>query len=593
MSPEKGCNSEISLIVQKAAVMAKEAHGEQKRDSGESYFTHPLGVANIIKNEWKINDPFIIAAAYLHDCPEDTSLSLDQIKKEFGSEITSLVDGVTKLSNGTKKDTNKKVLKESYINPKTALLKLADRLNNLRTLGALKPDRQIRIASETLDVYTRLAESLGLWEIKTEMEDLCYRYVKPDEFRETVTLVNNDERLTPLFTSNITSILNQILNENYIEGNVIFRQNGYRTLKTKQRKLAQEGKCSPDSFKEINDLVSFRVILNSRNDMYPLVDLIHQKFGEMVDFERYDEFIGANKRINGYEAIQTTINFPQAGPIEIALVTEEMEEFNRLGVVSKIRKGDEDVDEYILKLIFTPTGRVRYLPEGATGVDFAANLNLQLLSDANYMLVDGQKKELSEVLLNASTVEIIFGNPRRAPLPGLENFCLPETKRIIENLRLQEKNDRLIKRGKEIVRETISPQGLLEIGDLGNRINQILFKFGCSGTHNLYAKIANGGVTIEELTNELDNIGVTKEKLQITTVELKGINKPQILLDFLNKVSNPLHNIIQIEQKCEKDEKNNELFNLRMTISGMTKEDENELSEYLKNDERFSDFTVV
>jgi GTP pyrophosphokinase len=591
MSQERENTSEMD-IVQKAAIMAKEAHGNQKRDSGEDYFTHPEGVANILK-KWGIDDPIIITAAYLHDCPEDTNLSLERIRKEFGDEVAGLVDGVTKLSNGTKKDTTKKVLKESYINPNTALLKLADRLYNLRTLNSLSPERQIKIATETLDVYTRLAESLGLWEIKIEMEDLCYQYVKPKEYKETVSQVNSDERLTPLFTANITSQLNQILNENDIDGYIIFRRNGYKTLKTKQGKLAQEGKCSPDSFKEINDLVSFRIILNSENDIYPLVGLLHQKYGEMVDYERFDEFIGANKRINGYEAIQTTVNFPQAGPVEIALVTKRMEEFNRLGVVSKIRNGDEDIDEYILKLIFTPTGRVRYLPKEATGVDFATNLNLQLLSDANYMLVDGQKKELSEVLLNASTVEIIFGDPRRAPLPGLENFCLPETKRVIENLRIQEKNDKLIRKGKEIVREVISSRGLLELGDLGNRINQILFKFGCSGTHNLYSKIANGGVSIEELTKELDNIKVTKEELQITTVELKGINKPQILLDFLNKVSTPQHNIVQIEQKCEKDKNNNELFNLRMTISGMTKEDENELTKFLAKDERFSDFTVV
>lgn len=455
----------------------------------------------------------------------------------------------------------------------------------------MSPKKQREKATETLDVYTRLAESLGLWEVKTEMEDICYSYLLPQEFQETKKQIDEDQRLSPLFIANVASQLNQILDENGFQGEVIPRKGGYWNLKQKQRKLTPDGKCTPGTFKEINDLVSFRIILNSIKDIDSVRRILNQEFGNMVDYERFDEFVGANKRINGYEAIQTTVNF-KPGPVEIALVTKEMEKFNRLGVASKIDNKEENLEEYVLKLVFTPTGSVRYLPKKATGVDFATNLSNQLLKDAIYMLVDGEKKELTEIIPNAATVEIIFGDSRLSPLPGLEEYCLPDTKKIIEELRIREKNDLLIKTGKETVRKAISPRGLLELGDLGNKLNGILNKFLCSRTYDLYSKITNGSITLSELNAELDKDHITKKELQVTTIELKGKNKPQIMIDLINQISSSEHNIIRSEQTTEK-ENEEEIFTLRMVISGMTKADEAKLTKFFDNDKRFSSYTVV
>lgn len=248
--------------------------------------------------------------------------------------MTDLVEGVTKLDDD--KEILSKVLDKSYLNPGVAIIKLADRLHNMRTLGLMKPEKQHEKARETMDVNTKLAESLGMWEVKTELEDLSYQYLSPKDYLKTKNQVDNDPRRDQLFLAYVKSGLEQLLEENSYHGSMESRFNGYWALKHKQKKDGVQGRRDPDNFSEVNDLVSFRLSLSNVEDCYCFLKILHEKFGEMVDYDRFDEFVGANKRINGYEAIQTTITFPQR-PVEIALVTPEMEEFNKHGVLALIK----------------------------------------------------------------------------------------------------------------------------------------------------------------------------------------------------------------------------------------------------------------
>ena len=303
--------------IKRAYEVAKDCHDEQFRKSGEPYISHCVEVLRILRNEWGIEDEDCMIACLLHDVVEDCEIGIDQINIEFGGGVAELVDGVTKLDAGNNMDTLKKVIKGSYLNPKVAVVKLADRLHNMRTLVFMPEDKQVKKASETLSVYARLAESLGMWVVKNELEDLCFKYVDRDEYLRVEAIIEEDPRLISFFSSNVSSGLEQLMTEHGYEGSVEMRRNGLYSLREKQKRQSLAGRCG-DGFGEINDVVSARIRLSCVEDCYRLIGVIHRNYGEMVDYDRFDEFVGVNKRTNGYEAIQTTINFEQ-GPVEIAL----------------------------------------------------------------------------------------------------------------------------------------------------------------------------------------------------------------------------------------------------------------------------------
>ncbi len=567
--------------------LAYKSHEGQKRKSGEPYFDHCVEVAKILHNEWGIKKENYLIAALLHDTVEDSGVTLDRINNKFGNEVSDLVEGVTKLNYGTDKETLSKVLDKSYINPGVAVIKLADRLHNMRTLGFMKPFKQIEKSTETLDVYTRLAESLGMWQVKRELEDLCYKYLDPEGYEQTKKQIDTDERLNPLFTSYVKSSVDQLMAENGFGGMSEPRTNGYWALKVKQRRLSMQGKCSPDGFSEINDVTSLRVRLNSTKACYKFLEIIHKKFGEMVDYDRFDEFIGANKRVNGYEAMQTTINFPQ-GPVEIALMTEEMEEFNNWGVVSLIRKNEPDLRDYVLKLVFTPSGSLRFMRKEATGVDFAVLINPRVLAEANGIKVNGKDRAISTIIPNASTVEVVVGKPRRAPAERLEDYCLPQTRRVIQEQRRLDKRDVLIDKGKIIMENLLAPRGLLNLSDLGDVVNPILYNFGCQGCDDLHFMVGNQSIKVEELNEELDRARITKKDLGLTTLRLIGNDRPGILIDVVKKINEMGTNIVHINQNNTED-----IFHLRIIVKGLTVDQENILRENLEADSRFESSIVV
>lgn len=566
---------------------AKEKHDQcPPRKSGEPYITHPVEVYKILKDEWGTKDENYLIAALLHDVIEDTGVTPEEIKLRFGDEVLELVSGVTKLKSSTDRETLKKVLDKSYINPGVALIKLADRLHNMRTLEFMKPEKQIAKSQETLDIYTRLAESLGLWNAKTELEDLCFKYLDPKKYQKTLTDLESDLRLSPNFTCYLTSRLNQLLSDNGINGKVETRESGCWILNKKREKMALRGKSNCNGFKDVNDVISFRIQLNTIHDCYRVLHEIHSDFGEMVDYDRFDEFIGANRRVNGYEALQTTIDFPQ-GPVEIAIMTKEMEEFNNNGIVSLINNG-KDVKDYVLKLVFTPTGTVRFLPKNATGVDFAAAINPRVLAEAESINVDGTDKPLSVVIPNASTLRINLGESRRAPLDGLEDYCLPTTRKTILEQRTLENRDGLVAKGQQKMESMLIPRGLLVLSDIGDSINPLLYKLGCQSVDDLYFMVGNNSVKEELLNQELDLAGITKENLKITSIRLIGYDKPKVLVDVVKKISGMDKNIIHIEQK-----NTNGKFNIRILTESMGKDEEESLRQYLTNDSRFSEGLVV
>lgn len=590
----------VSENLEEAYNITSKSHEGQKRKSGEPYLTHCVEVYKIINNEFGIKDEKYLIAALLHDSIEDTPLTLNEVNQKFGLEVVDLIEGVTKLEKGNDRDTLSKVLDKSFLNPGVAIIKLADRLHNMRTLTFMKPEKQYDKSKETMEVYTKLAESLGMWEVKTELEDLSYQYLSPKNYFITKNEIDNDPRRNPLFLTHVKSGIEQLLEEKSYKGVVESRFNGYWALKHKQKKDAMRGVGDPDNFSGINDLVSFRICLSNLDNCYSFLKNLHEKFGEMVDYERFDEFVGANRRINGYEAIQTTINFPQ-GPIEIALVTPTMEEFNNHGVLALIKNNQQsELKKYVLKLVFTPNGNIRFLPKDGTGVDYAAQVNHRLLAEAEKIIVNGIEMPISAIIPNASTVEIVTGHEfRRAPLAKLEEFCdLPETRKIISEQRKLAIRDKFIEQGKKIMEKILSPRGLFDLSDLGDVINPILYNFGCQGSDELYFLLGNGALDVNELNQELNRFKVTKKDLQLTSIKLSGSDQPKILLDVVKLISKLDANIIHINQENRDD-----VFNLRIIVRGLFSQNtvenasetdkEKELKETLDKDTRFTDCRVV
>ncbi|MFA6250821.1 MAG: HD domain-containing protein [Candidatus Shapirobacteria bacterium] len=567
--------------------LALEAHGGQVRKSGEPYFSHCMAVLKILHDEWKIGDEKFLIAALLHDGPEDTTLSLNQIRLEFGEEVTELVEGVTKLRAWSDRETLTKVLGRTFLNPGVAVMKLADRLHNMRTLNFMEADKQREKAAETLGVYTRLAESLGMWRVKNELEDWGFRYLEPKNFEKVKEQIDGDRRLDEQFLGYVKSSLEQLLMSCNYRGKVEMRRSGYWASKKKRERLAMQGKGETDNFFHINDVVSFRIILAELDDCYLLLGRLHEKYGGLVDFDKYKENIGANKRENGYQAIQTTIGFSN-GPVEIALVTQEMEDFNNWGVVDMINQGQKNLKAYVLKPIFTPLGKVRFLPKDATAIDFAADLNPGLLAQAISCRVNGEEKPLSWVLPSASVVELVLGEPKRAPIANAELFSLAPTKRMIENLRMLEKRMCLVENGRELIEEVLRPRGLLALTDLGEIINRVLFDFGCESIEELHFLVGNGSLGLPELSKDLDARGITKDRMGWTTIRLTGLDNPGILRDIVEAISKTGRNIVRTDLKKQK-----EMFNLRIIVEKMTKDEEEYLRKLFEPDERFATKMIV
>jgi GTP diphosphokinase / guanosine-3',5'-bis(diphosphate) 3'-diphosphatase len=569
--------------ISKAYNLAQTLHQGQTRLNGDPYFTHCVAVYKILKEEWNINNSNYLIAGLLHDVVEDTTISLGEIKNMFGSKVASLVDGVTKISHKTDKDTLIKVIKKTYLNPGVAIIKLADRLHNMRDNTNVSAQKMLFKSHETLDVYCRLAESLGMWQVKTELEDICFKHINPKEFNSIKKTLSRDPRVSKKFTDSLSKKIKEILDNNNFNYQLEIRKNGLWSIAQKQKKLALKGKCNSKTFSQISDFISFRVILSSTIDCYCFLGILHREMDNYVDYNSLDEYMGSNKQVNGYQAIQTTLNFPE-GSVEVALVTKNIENFNNWGVIDLLKNNQKKLNQYTLKLVFTSTGSTRFLSKNATGIDFAALVNPRLLAEADKIRIDGKIFPLTTVLPNASTVSFILGKPRRAPLAGIEHYCLPQTKRLILSQRIQENKDFMIEKGKEIMSSILKKRGIVNFRDLGKKItNPIIYYFGAQNYDELYFMIATGSLSKKELNKILDDSGITKQGLSFTTIHITGKDKPKILLEILKIIGDMNKNIVHINQeKTESD-----YFDVRIIIKNLSKQEELVLKNYLKNNSSF------
>jgi GTP pyrophosphokinase len=432
-------------VVEKAYVFAKHAHGDQERRTGELYISHPMHTAFILAQIKA--DTNTIAAGLLHDVPEDTATTLADVRNEFGEEIAYLVEGITKLSKikyrGVEryKESLRKMFLAMANDLRIILIKFADRLHNLRTLESLPDRKRIRIAQETLEIYAPIAGLLGVWRLKWQMEDICFKYLYPEEYKK-VEFKYEIERKVELnqYIQKVSVILKTELDKSgivhKIEGRFKHLYSIWQKMENKNRK-----------FDEIYDVFALRIIVPTIADCYNVLGVLHTLW--RPNYNRFKDYIAVPKP-NGYRSLHTTVFGPNGKATEFQIRTQKMHEEAIYGISAhlyyKERETDKNLKEkpprWIQEILnaqreaanthdflkdikfnvfqdrifcFTPKGDVYDLPRGASPVDFAYAVHTDIGNKCASALVNNKMAALDSELKNGDLVEIIIEKNRKGP----------------------------------------------------------------------------------------------------------------------------------------------------------------------------------
>ena len=473
-------------VIQNAYESACQAHDGQMRKSGDAYITHPIAVAEIIASLGL--DEATVAAALLHDTVEDTGAGLEDIEKKFGEEIASIVDGVTKLER-IKFDTKeaqqaasmRKMLVAVAKDLRVLIIKLGDRLHNMRTVASLPQWKQHRIATETLDIYAPLAHRLGMQELKNELEDLAFATIHPKRYAEIDQMVAARAPERDIYLAQVLSDVQERLDELHIGAEVRGRPKHFWSIYEKMVLKARE-------FDEIYDLVGIRVIVDSVKDCYGALGSIHATWHPVQG--RFKDYI-AMPKFNLYQSLHTTVIGPQGKPLEVQIRTKEMHHRAEHGVAAHFNyKGDqgndmtwfarivdwqqetEDPSEFMsnLKLdldhdevfVFTPNGEVVTLEAQATPVDFAYTIHTEVGHSCRGARVNNRLVPLDTVLESGDTVEILTSKAEGAG-PSQDWIRFVKTHRAAAKIKqwfLRERREDAIDNGREALVKALRKEGL-------------------------------------------------------------------------------------------------------------------------------------
>jgi GTP pyrophosphokinase len=493
-------------IVENAYQFALKAHGNQLRLSGEPFITHPVEVAMIVADLQL--DETSVAAALLHDVPEDCGVPFSEIESRFGPEVAKLVEGVTRLdkissqvqSSGLKKiaesDAQVESLRKMFVamaeDVRVVLIKLADRLHNMRTLKALTPEKQQRIAQETMDIYAPLAHRLGMWQLRWELEDLAFRYLQPDKYREVARLVAARRATRERYIAQVSQILRDELEKAGIKAEVTGRPKSLYSVYRKMQRYAAQGK----EFSDIHDLLALRVMVDTIQDCYSALGVVHNLWHPLPDL--FDDFI-ANPKENMYQALHSTVMCLNARPLEVQIRTYRMHRIAEYGVAAhwKYKEGakkDIGFEEKITWLrqlmewqrelsgtafiesiktdifqdqvfVYTPKGEIKELPRGATPLDFAYRIHTDLGHRCIGAKVNGRLVSLDYQLRNGDTIEVMTTKANRGPSldwlnPNLGYVNTNQAReRIKQWFRRREKAEN-VERGREILEKELRRLGV-------------------------------------------------------------------------------------------------------------------------------------
>ncbi len=512
---------------------ACERHADQLRRSGDEFITHPVGVAQICAGMRL--DTETLCAALLHDTVEDTSASLEEIQAEFGEEIAQLVDGVTKLTGMTfesrderQAENYRKMMVAMATDVRVILIKLADRLHNMRTLGALPKQKQTAKSRETLEIYAPLAHRLGIHAIKWELEDLSFATLHPRKYKEIKQLVAQQRDEREVYVSEAGEFLGMELKEVGIEAEISGRAKHFYSIYTKMTKKGRE-------FNEIFDLTAMRVIVGSVKDCYGAIGVIHSLWKPLPG--RFKDFV-AMPKANMYQALHTTVIGPEGKPLEIQIRTGEMHKLAEYGIATHVAykegggtdpkrekmtwlrqlveaEGEQDPAEFLESLkvdlfedevfVFTPKGEVKNLSAGSTPLDFAYAVHTDVGHRCVGAKVNGSIVPLHYQLRSGDIVEVLTAKQKRGP--SRDWLKLVRTSRARNKIRAffkEERREDAEHKGREALEEALRKRGLpMQKLVMSPLLADVIREMGFRKATEFYIALGQGKVSTKAVANKL------------------------------------------------------------------------------------------
>ncbi|MGB2694875.1 MAG: bifunctional (p)ppGpp synthetase/guanosine-3',5'-bis(diphosphate) 3'-pyrophosphohydrolase [Dehalococcoidia bacterium] len=553
-------------LIEEAYRFAETAHGDQQRKSGEPYIVHPLDAALTIA-ELQL-DAGAIAAALLHDVQEDCAVPNNEIKRRFGPEIAKLVDGATKLERITMKSAGprtsdgvnqaenlRKMLLAMAEDVRVVIVKLADRLHNMRTLDFLEPEKRQRIAQETMEIYAPLASRLGIWQLKWELEDLAFRHLQPHDYERISRLIVSGRASRERYIAQVEKVLRAELDKNNIKATVQGRAKHVYSVYQKIQKYADQGK----SVSEIYDLLAMRVLVDSVSDCYSVLGIVHGMWRPIPG--QFDDYL-ANPREGVYQSLHTTVMALNTRPLEVQIRTHEMHRLAEYGIAAhwRYKEGSsqdvrfeerlswlrqllewqrdmahaEDFVETVKTdifqdqvFIFTPKGAIKDLPAGATAVDFAYRIHTELGHHCVGAKVNGRLVALNQRLENGDVVEIVSGRSSRGPSRDWLNANLGYVRtshareKIRQWFRKLERAENIDK-GRELLERELRRLGL----SLAECKEELLSKLGYSSLEDLHVALSHGGVSLHQVALRLARFLEPEPEEDLPELDERALQRP-------------------------------------------------------------------
>ncbi len=560
----EGLHPEALEQVRRVVAYAIEAHGDQLRASGESFMVHPLAVAGILA-ELHMDTPTIVAGV-LHDVVEDTDIPIEEVREQFGDEVAVLVEGVSKLRKAKLKSKVEEIdldeeqaenLRKMFLamvdDIRVVIIKLADRLHNMRTLQYLPPKKQLRKARETLDIYTPLAERLGIWQLKWQLEDLSFRYIDPEKYREIAELLAQRRVERAEYLDRVITVIRAQLEKEGIQARLSSRPKHIFSIHKKMQEKSRD-------FGQIYDVHGVRIIVDEVRDCYHVLGIIHSLWRPIPG--EFDDYIAMPKD-NLYQSLHTAVVALDGRPLEVQIRTEEMHQVAEYGVAahwrykegakrdetlearvnwlrqaSDWREEVEDAQQFVDSLksdviaervyVFTPKGDIIDLPSGATPIDFAYEIHTEIGHRCRGAKVDGRLVSLDYQLHNGEQVEILTvkdGGPSRDWLnPQLNYVATQRARQKISHWFRRQQREQNIADGREILdremrRLGIDQETYAEIA--------ALFKYG--SVQDFMAAVGYGEISPSQIARRIDEAADKSERLRLKAIPDTPITDIQVM----------------------------------------------------------------
>jgi len=514
-------------MIRMAFDMAVESHKDMRRKSGEPYIYHPIAVAQIAAEEIGLGTTSIVCAL-LHDVVEDTDISLEDIEREFGKKVTKIIDGLTKISgvfdanSSIQAENFRKMLLTLADDVRVILIKLADRLHNMRTMNFMPRDKQLKICSETVYLYAPLAHRLGLYSIKSELEDLSMKYMEPETYKFIATKLNEKKAEREHFIKEFVGPINKILAELDLNASVVGRPKSIHSIWTKMKK-----KGIP--FEEVYDLFAIRIILdslpeNEKSDSWKAYSIVTDLYRPNPD--RLRDWISSPKA-NGYESLHTTVMGPKGQWVEVQIRTQRMNEIAEKGFAAhwkyKESSTDSGLDQWVNKVremlsnpaanamdflddfkmnlfsdeifIFTPKGDLIQLPIEASALDFAFEIHSDVGAKCIGAKVNHKLVPLSYKLQNGDQVEVITSG-KQVPKEDWLNFVVTAKAKAKIKSSLKEERRKVAEDGKEILERKLKS---LKITYNTDNILKLSYYFKLGSTQDVFYNVAKGLIDLKDL----------------------------------------------------------------------------------------------